>query len=348
LPAPFDPTGNWGVQVELLRASENAQEILFDLVVLADDLGVNSELSVVEADYAPGDQIRLQAKVAEFGKPVLNLGSNPADRVLVQLVKPGVGIGDLLSESEAEPQQPTPDDPLTVADAKLQNELQNNPASLVRNADTITLVDNGSPANGDDVAGDGIYSGVYQAQVPGHYNFLFALEGTTQNAGRFSRQQLKTVHVRSVPDANNTSIQSSVQQTAGGNTLVINMTPRTRFDHRMGPGWANYFWFTAPGKPAFKAKDNLDGTYTATLSFSGPTPPVTLHFLRVSVVIEDSVTADQLPVPLDGGTVLIDTVPGTGTGAGTGFSLFWLLILLLLILLALVLLWLRRRQQSTP
>jgi Mg-chelatase subunit ChlD len=318
LPAPYDPTAPWNVQVELDRGDRDVrglpQEVPFDLVVLADDLGVNSELSIVGADYAPGDQIRLRAKVTTFGKPVLNLGSDPSDRLLVQLVRPGVGIGDLLSGSQADTKQPTPDDLLPAADAKLHNELQNNPASLVRTPDTITLRDDGNPANGDDVARDGIYSGVYQAQLPGHYNFLFALEGTTEDAGRFSRQQLKTAHVRSVPDATNTALQTSVQQTGDGSRLVINMTPRTSFNNLMGPSWGNYFWFTTPGRPAFKAQDNLDGTYTAGLNFSGAVPAVTLHFLRVSVAIDDRVAANQLPVPLGGGTVLVPTIPGTGKG----------------------------------
>ncbi|MCP4288527.1 MAG: VWA domain-containing protein [Gammaproteobacteria bacterium] len=339
MPPPYDPTGSWSILVELLDPIGHVTEIPFDLVVLADDLAVNSDLSIAAADYAPGDQIRLQAKVTEFGKPVLGLGSNPGDKILVQLVKPGVGIGDLLSDSNAEPNQPNTDDTMTAADAKLYNELQKNPDSLVRTPDTVSLLDNG---NG--VLDDGIYSAVYPAELPGHYNFLFALEGTTQNTGRFSRQQLKTVHVRSVPEADNTEIQTSIQQSPDGNTLIIDMTPRTKFGHRMGPGWANYFWFTTPDRPPFKAEDNLDGIYRAKLFLGKDAPPpLKLHFLRVSVIIDDEVTPDNLPIPLDEKTSLVESVPVPEIPQQ--FPWLWILVLLLiLILLILVLIWKRRQK----
>lgn len=343
----FDPTGNFSILVELIDPLGHVNEIPFDLVVLGDDMAVKSDLSIVESDYVPGDQIILQAKVTESGKPVLNIGSNPEDKLLVQLVKPGVGIGDLLSDSGAGTDQPNPDDTMTDADAKLYNELQEHPDRLVRNPDSITLLDNGDLSNGDDVDGDGIYSGIYHVQEPGHYNFLFALEGTTQDAGRFSRQQLKTIHVRSVPDAERTEIQTNIQQTADGNAMIIEMTPRTKFGHLMGPGWANYFWFTTSDKVPFKAQDNLDGTYTARLFFSDDTPPlVSVHFLRVSVVIEDSVTPDKLPVSLDGGTVLIEDINVSGT---TVDPLFWVILVILIVLIVVgIVIFLIKKKKIVP
>ena len=342
LDAPYDALQDWGIQVTLLDPSGNVKEAPFDLIVLGDDVGVKSDLSIVDADYTPGAEILLQARVTEFGQPILGLGANPDDRLLVSLVEPGIGIGDLLSDSSAETDQPAPDDILTDADAKLHNHLQRDPDSLIRNSNTIELVDNGEATSGDEVAGDGIYSALYPADQPGHYNFLFGVEGTAENVGRFSRQQLKTVHVRSIPDVEETEIQTNVSD----NVLFIDMTPKTQGGHRMGPGWANYFWFTTSDGQTFKARDNLDGTYRASLNLSGNTiPPVTLHFLHVSVVIEDSITRDQLPTPLGQGTTLIEKIPGTGES--TGIPWWWWLILLL-ILVVLILIWVWRRQQSTP
>jgi hypothetical protein len=78
----------------------------------------------------------------------------------------------------------------------------------------------------------------------------------------------------------------------------------------LGPGWANYFWFTAPGVTPFKANDNLDGTYTATLNFTGKPPKVSVHFENVLAVIGDSVTDEnQLPQPLDSNNVLVSNIP---------------------------------------
>jgi opacity protein-like surface antigen len=66
--------------------------------------------------------------------------------------------------------------------------------------------------------------------------------------------------------------------------------------------------------------DNLNGTYTATIPFSGANPPaVEIHFIHVSSVIDDSVTPDKLPVPLSGGNV-IKTVPPPPPPPPTGFK----------------------------
>lgn len=296
LEPPYDPTGIWSVEVQHMppiRANV-VPEIPFDLVIMGDDSGIKSEFSIESADYAPGDNIKLQAKVTEFGKPIINLISSADDRLVVKLIKPGTTIGDLLSDSQAGTEQPGSEDPnydpATDADSKLHNELQENPDALVRDDSiTLTLLDNGDPANGDDVAGDGTFSAIHRAEEPGHYNFLFALEGTSEETGRLSRQHLETVHVRSIPDADKTEVDTSTQTTADGNTLIINVIPHTKYGHRMGPGWKNYFWFVTEGKPPFKAEDNLDGSLTARLSYNGNTPPqVALHFIRCSEILEDS------------------------------------------------------------
>jgi len=244
-----------------------------------------------------------------LGQPVRALGTHAGDRMVVQAVKPGIGIGDLLSTSTAAATQPFPVDPSTNADAKLFNQLQQNPQSLLRDpSDVITLVE----------GADGVYRGSYGVQKPGHYNFLFGLEGTTKSTGRFSRQQLKTVYVRPAPDATATSLQINVQSLPNGGQLAITITPRTKLGDKLGPGWANYFWFTAPGLQPFKAVDNLDGTFIAKASYTSILPPpVSIHFLNVSLVIGDSVTAENLPVPLDDSTVFVKSLVPPGGFAGS-------------------------------
>lgn len=334
-PSPYDPMGDWNFQIDAFqpiisreapRASPpkdssvpfsifpvafaaspqvgittGPSAVPFNLFVVADDVGLNSNLSVVAADYGAQDKIKLQVNVKELGDSV-----PPPDVVVAALVKPGNSLGDLLSSSTAGTGQSSPGDQDTPADAKLKNTLAANPSALQHAQDSVTLFDDGKPEHGDAVAGDGIYSALYPAQLPGHYNFVFAVEGKTKNVGRFSRMQVRTMYVRSTPDVGATVFQTSIQ---GGNTLSIVMTPRTISGDHMGPGWANYFWFTAPGQTPFKAQDNLDGTYTATLTFTGSKPPpVSVHFLRVSTVIADSVTPDHLPVPLGAGNVFVPNI----------------------------------------
>jgi len=315
---PMDPPGDWKLLVEALNAPAGAAStngsVPFDLHVMTDDAGIKTELSVVPDDYIPGSSIRLRAKVTHFGLPVLGLGSHASDKVKLDLIKPGQSIGDMLSDSSAST-TPSGPDPQSAAEAKLANTVRTIPGALKQVSDSIQLFDDGKPEHGDDVANDGIYSALYPATLTGHYNFLFSVESTDPNSVRFSRQQLRTAYVRAVPDAGNTVFTSSIQRHDNGGLLSIVMTPRVKPGPgcakndpkcgRMGPGWANYFWFLAPGQTPVKPKDNLDGTYTATVNFTGSNPPpVSVHFENVIAVIGDSVPPGKLPQPLDSGNQL--------------------------------------------
>jgi carboxypeptidase family protein/outer membrane protein with beta-barrel domain len=433
LPSPYDPFGDWKIQVDKLRlvgvpnapristsagasGSTTADEIPFNLHVMTDDGGVKSNLRIAPGDYKPGDKIKLQAKLIRFGRPILGLGSHPGDRIEAELIKPGNSIGDVLSDSKASADTSCPAsgpcDQQTPAEAKLANTLKSNPSALTHTSDTVQLFDDGKPEHGDDVAGDGIYSALYPANLVGNYNFLFAVESTDPNAVRFSRQQLRTAYVRAVLDKDNkTTFQSTIQPCtarltslrgtvfdpqgaavpratvtatnassgsimttttdstgsyqfaaltpgqyqittqmggtatalftgipllaghnaiynilfkAGGaaaqivnagnatacNNLIVTMKPRTKFGNRLGPGWANYLWLTTPNGTAYKPKDNLNGTYTATLNYIGSkAPDAFLHFENVIAIIGDSVTADQLPQKLDASNVVAKVPP---------------------------------------
>ncbi|MCA9971112.1 MAG: VWA domain-containing protein [Anaerolineales bacterium] len=311
----------WQVEVSLLDPIGDVQEVPFDLVVLADDAALNSSLDITSQQLRPGDEIQLAASVRELGQLVTGLGGNPQNRLVAQLVRPDTTVGDLLSNSSAPSTPPFQDDSSTPADAKLHNELQQNPGALTHAEDTITLVE----------GPDGVYRGTYTAEAPGHYNFLFGIEGQTENIGRFTRMQLKTAVVRATPDPASTSFNTTIRRD-DGMRLLITMTPRTRFGHLLGPGWATYFWFTTPGQQPVKPVDNLDGTYTATIPFSGFLPPtVSVHFQDVSLVIDDSVPPANLPLPLDASTTFVPSV-------GRPLPLpLWLLVLLLLFIILLIL-----------
>jgi hypothetical protein len=303
--------GEWGLRVELADAPSTHPPVPFDLVVLQDDLLIKSGIRVVAADYKPGDPIRLEARVTASGRDLKGLDTAAGSRVVARLVRPGNTIGDLLSESTAPATPPVPADPGTAADSKLANTLAANGGALTRTEDTVTLRDDDSDGA---VAGDGIYTGRFPAQLPGHYHFVFAVEGEAPRSGRFSRQRTQTIHVRAFPSAEQTPVQTTITPLGDGQSrLTATFTPRTRFGNRLGPGWANYFWFTSPGRPAVKPQDRLDGSYVATIDFTGAPPDVTLNFEDTITSIDDSVPPDKLPVPLGDGTVFVpDILQGGG------------------------------------
>jgi hypothetical protein len=328
LSAPFDPRGDWKIEVNSINpgSTSTPDGVPFDLHIMSDDIGIKTDLAVVPQDYKSGDKIRLRAKLTRFGLPIPGLDSHQGDQIRADLIKPGQSVGDMLSDSAASSQSANPDIQ-SGAEAKLFNAVQNDPSVLKRIPDTTQLFDDGKQEHGDDVAGDGIYSAFYPATLPGHYNFVFSVQGTDPNFLRFSRQQLRTVYVRPVPDAGNTIFQTSILRRDNGNVLSIVMTPRFKPGPgcrksdpkcgRMGLGWADFFWFTSPGIVPFKAADNLNGSYTATLAFSGAVPPpVTVHFEDVVAVIPDSTTVDKLPQPLGPGNVLTNVPPPCCAGVG--------------------------------
>jgi hypothetical protein len=183
-------------------------------------------------------------------------------------------VGDVLSDSAAQPAASPPGDAGTPAQGKLEAILAQDPNALARIPGEVTLRDDGSAASGDDVAGDGVYSALIPADFEGHYNFVFLVDGVSASGGRFVRQQIRTAHVRSMPDNGATQHTSNVVATSSGPVLVATITPRNVRNGKVGPGWANYFWFTPAGGAPVKPVDNLNGTYTANIPFTGSSPPV--------------------------------------------------------------------------
>jgi len=327
----------------VVRSAEGEQRgsIPFFMIAMADENNLKTDFSIGKGDYVPGSRIPIQVRMTESGRAVTS-GVN----VSALVAAPGQSVGDLLSASSANTSQPNDDDQLTNADAKLQNELSKNPDALQSTVTNLTLLDNGDSSNGDAVAGDGIYTALYQANAPGHYNFLFNSQGTSTRSGDLHKEQLVSIYVRNQPDPDETNITTSVTPAAGDSpsALNANFTPKTINGFKMGPGWANYFWFTANGVAPFKPIDNLDGSYTAKTNFSGDLPTgLALHFLDAAQFIEDSTTYDTLPLPLDSSTTVIPEIEVDDT---TEPPKPWFLYLILLLLLLLIIYLLIKRSSS--
>lgn len=291
------PVGDWRIEVYYTYGT-SPTPVPFLLTALVDDKAIDVDMRVVAGDYAPGDPIRLEARISEFGAPVLGVGTFSGDQMFAQVVKPGVAIGDLLAESEASFDIPNQDDPSSDAAARLFNALQDNPEALQRVQDRIRLRDDGS--GGDTQANDGIYTGLYTSDQPGHYNFLFSIRGRSREAGFFARQQIRTTYVRPLPDRDNTVVETQVQSSGGQQTLLVSLTPRTAAGSLI-PAFENYFWASLlRDEQSFKFVDpDLDGVYTVEIPFSGEEPPsFAIHFLDLPQIIGDDVGAADLPQAL--------------------------------------------------
>lgn len=312
--SPGDHIGTWAVDVEIadpdnIPVAATGQPspvgIPFKLHGIAHDVGVRGQFAVAPDDYVPGDRLRLEARLTEHGAPLTDFGSAPDDVVTVRISQPGMALGELLADSTASSTPPAGADgsAMTPAETKLVNELEANPDGLAYGIVEVQLFDDGAAAHGDARAGDGVYSALHRADLVGHYNALFVIEGESERSGRFRREQLLSAYVRADADPDESEIESTVQATVGGQALQVRITPRTARGQRIGPLYQNYLWVTTP-QGAFAAADQLDGTYLATIPIVDSVPEVTVHFVPPTVHVRGTPTPDQLPIPLDDATAI--------------------------------------------
>jgi hypothetical protein len=342
-----DTAGLWTVRVT--TNNDDPAGVPFNFTLLGDDTAVNSALAPVPAEYKVGDKIKLTAQVNDLEGPLRGLDTQPNARVEAAVVSPGKSVGDVLSDSAVQPAPPGPADQGSAAQRKLQAILAADPNALHRNSRVAKLVDDGSAASGDDQAGDGIYSALVPAEVEGHYNFVFFVQGETQSGGRFVRQQIRTVHARSLPDGGKTECATSAASvlvargSAAAQALAVACTPRNVRGGKMGPGWSNYFWLTARGMAPIKLvedQDKLDGTYTAVVPFNGVVPPkISLHFIPYPVYLPNGFVPK--PETLGPGTTVIVDVSGEVDVQVQQLELWQWILLLLAIAVLLLLFWLK-------
>lgn len=325
--------GVWKLQV----MGGLGKPVAFNLSLLGDDSDVNSVLGPVAAEYAVGGKIKLSAQVNDLDQPLRGLNTQPAAQVKVFVVKPGNNLGDVLSDANVQGGSAPQGDQASAAQLKLKALLAADPDALKHANETITLLDNGAAANGDSKADDGRYSALVPADFEGHYQFVFLVEGKSESGGPFVRQQIRTVHVRSLPDPTKTQYDSNIVTTDGGKAVIIVATPKNVLGGKMGPGWANYFWFNAQGQAPVKPKDNLDGTYTVHIPFTGTPPKVSLHFLPEPVYRPDSFVppAGSLTPGNSIGDNIIDNVP-PGPGQPWWKRWWWVILIVLLLLFLLL------------
>ena len=322
LPQPGS-AGNWTLRV--LTDGDNQVPIPFNLVLMGDDTTINTSLGVVAAEHVVGGRIKLTAQVNDFNKTLKGLNQQPGAVIKAITVTPGNSVGDVLSNSAAQPLPPPQGEAKTSmspAQGKFAAMLSQNPAALIRIPGETILRDDGLAASGDTEAGDGNYSALVPAEFEGHYNFVFVVEGNSESGGRFVRQQIRTAHVRSLPDAGTTGLSTSTIVVDNGSILVVTLTPRNIKGQLMGGAWGNYFWFQPAGGTPVKGVDDLKGTYTARIPFTGATPPrVSVHFLPEPVVRSDLFVPQ--PGQLTPGNQLFPDVtqPGGAGKMGVWFAL---------------------------
>lgn len=186
----------------------------------------------------------------------------------------------------------------------------------------LILHDDGS--NGDEVAGDGIYTYVYQqTEKEGSYVARFRAEGNDSNGKPFTRVQQISEYVRLDVDPASSQTGNRILQT-NGNLIVqeFYVIPRDKRGEYLGPGHADEVRFQITNAQAIGGvRDHNNGMYAQVISYDKTAaPPV------VVPIVQDQAIPVQCP--------------------DDDNSRYWLKLLLLLVLVLLILLvlcWRRKR-----
>ncbi len=271
--------GNW-----IMRVTGTGGASSFQAHALFDDPAISLEYMAGGADPGAGEAIPIEVRILENGNPLTGVTA----RVLVE--GPETGLGELLSStSSPDPKSHrasiTSGDPLPdPATAKLAALLNANPDFLTMLPGNIVVLTEARP-------------GFYQGTIPAHmtepagtYILTFGVEGQGQLNASFKRSNLFSRHLRLKPTVGNTRVTANVISQGDLKTIAVLVTPRDKFNNRLGPGWGNYIQATTnAGSFVGNPVDNLDGSYKLELRVPQGSDPKINIAVRGEPVVDGKV-----------------------------------------------------------
>lgn len=235
-------------------------------------------------------RVRVTAQLQAFGRAVhlgdegqvyLNVRRPDASLVAQVLEVCGEDLQMILDEIEL--RQQLGDDPGPLADELIAACRQAHPDLISTSWHQVEMRDNGEGA--DRIADDGVYSASFPGEgfdplYEGHYQVYVNVDGVDPRIGRFQLSHRQTLFVTQEASPDESEVEQEVQPAAGNaprnpgapgvNQRVARITviPRDALGNPIGPGRAGYIWlrFDDARVEPLPARDNLDGTYSATFS----------------------------------------------------------------------------------
>jgi hypothetical protein len=245
------PEGDWELEILGRRG------ISYETAALSDESSLAYQVSLGHNQYAVGDTLSLGVNVTFAGHPVTDA------RVTATILKPGLGVGTLLSTNPTPQPPPTfqPEPGATAGQKKLALLLQDQHAwqSIQPGAYTVSL--QGHP--------DGSYSGLFgRTDVEGTYTAQFNIEGERPDIGKYRRTERISTPVRfgkaSLP-ASSVRI-TELGRTTAGRSLQLYICPKDRFGNNLGPDNSDQVTVVvSPGSVDSGKVDLVDGCYTIPL-----------------------------------------------------------------------------------
>lgn len=234
------------------------------------DSALKMTAALDQASYQTGEPVTLTARLAEPGKPVLDVSA-----ITVTITRPDDGAGNWFADNRVSSKD------LATVPAVINNEslhgLQRKAIYLTdtrkvqfparSESVTLRLYDDGS--HGDQVAGDGIYTNRFNDTLKeGGYSFYFQASGDSSSS-KFDREALIQKYVTVNADPNNIAVAVIPQTDPGGDLQQyrVVITPKDKYGNYLGPRYASQIAMTTTqGTFVGKLTDELDGNYSQQLN----------------------------------------------------------------------------------
>jgi hypothetical protein len=234
---------------------------------IADDHALNYTTTITDNGKI-NKPLTLDLTLAYNKKPLTN-----AD-VTALVLKPGQDLGTLLATATSrKTDRPTNTGPadLSPGNSKLQTLLADTAIynSLLPKSQVVTLTS----------ANDGTYSATFTGtDVTGPYNVIFLISGSDSTIGKYVRTETRST-VLELDEIN--LDQSSPSVVRSGDTLKINIRPRSTSGLYLGPDYTNAIQLTSSEGKIGQTIDNVDGSYTIIISGvpENVNPDITLTIL---------------------------------------------------------------------
>jgi hypothetical protein len=303
----------WPKQSPRLEAAAPAErQFVVRVHALLDDRDLKYKFTVPSGRFRIGQPLRVTAMATQGNQFLKQM-----DRVTATLEAPGAAVGAALARSRHQPASGgviDPDIAATPFSRKLFAAFSDAGfRARFDGAESVhELADAGT--NGDDTAGDGIFSRtLLTPHIPGHYKLHLRIVGHTLDGQRFIREETHSVFAQiGLIDPG----RSGVRLVAADGRSYVTFQPRDAGGNLLGPGYASLTQVRA-GTTLLPVEDLLDGRYRAPLPAGfDPVQPVKIG-VSGQTFFNNTVSPPSL----------LERVP------------LWLWLLLLLLLIILVLYW---------
>ncbi len=265
-PAP----GQWTLTLTASATAIPAPETVhYSVMALEKNDSIKTNFQIQGGYFLTGNHLRLIAVLSQKKLALRN------GQVAVQVQCPTVGLGTFAAKAQVRIPNNLPpvekDAVLTPADKKYQLMAAK---KMMVPLKTATLMLNDRGIDGDEIPGDGKYTGIFkQTQYDGIYTFRFvARSGRQRRQLVLNREKVMTVYLRPRINRKQSSLrvlQREYRAMEKRTYLKMTIAPKDLFGNNLGPGQANLLKFDAKNSRVLKVVDKLDGTYEVDMIVAG-------------------------------------------------------------------------------